>query len=361
MRKRNWKALFFGIAFGSLVACASNTNEDMEDSSEGLKDELVIWIHEPTLALEGVQELKSHSYNLGIGSTFNEQIGYPQHWDSELYYDKSIDVQADVYTADSIIVKKDGKYGIYDFEGNPLLEAVYDGNHEDASQSPFEYYALHGFGISAMLDTYYYSVPILTSDFRSYSFESVGGLGGDYGFGYAQVDGEIVYIFDTFSKQELNCKGFACLVRIVDKEQCDGCKFQIGWAIYDKNSKYVADSPDFDSSSLVKGSFVNGFYGLQDNQNGLIAIVDASTGKKLTNYEFEEIKFFEEGYCPVKKNGKWAYIDTNGKAVTDYIFDDASTVYDGKVYVGIGAKQYGILDLKATLSQKIAINADTIN
>lgn len=370
MKRKNIFVAVTCLLFLGMIGCSirkdANTNKGYSDI--GLKDEPVIWIQKPTLELDGILELYSHSYNLSIGTTVNEKLGYPQDWDSDLYKDKSIGQQAITYTDNAIIVKKDGKYGIYDYDGDQLLEPIYTSNIVEDDECPIQYYVLHGFGIITMLDQTTYSVPILASDFSSYSIESVGGLGGDYGYGYVKIDGKIGYFFDSFEEYPLNCDGFSCLVRIGDANHDpydDG--FQIGLAIYDGNSTYVADSPDFETTTLAtirnkySVAFANGFYGLQNKQSSLIAIVDASIGKKITNYEFDEIKVFEEGYCPVKKNGKWAYIDVNGNEVTDYIFDDASTVYEGKVYVSIGNQQYGIIDLKSTLLQSIAINSSTIN
>lgn len=363
MKRKNICAAVICVLVFVMVGCSSEGY-----SSKGLKSEPVIWIQQPILEFDAIQELYASYYNLSIGSTVNEMLGYPQEWDSVLYKDKSIAQQAIKYTANAITVKKDGKYGIYDYDGIQLLEPIYEKNTNEDYENPIQYFVLHGFGIKSMLDRSTYAVPILTSDFSSHSNEIVGGLGGDYGYGYVQINGEISYFFDSFHDRPLNCDGFFCLVRIGDEhyEPYDK-RFQIGWAIYDGNSKYVADSPDFETTTLATirntyhTAFANGFYGLQNKKNGLIAIVDASSGKKITDYEFEEIKVFEEGYCPVKKNGKWAYIDEDGNEVTDYIFDNASTVYEGKVYVSIGNQQYGILDLKSTLLEKIAINSSTIH
>lgn len=48
---------------------------------------------------------------------------------------------------------------------------------------------------------------------------------------------------------------------------------------------------------------------------------------------FEKAYGFFDGYAPVKKDGKWGYINKDGECVTGYIFDKATPVCDGKAWV----------------------------
>ena len=109
--------------------------------------------------------------------------------------------------------------------------------------------------------------------------------------------------------------------------------------------------------------YVNGFVKVinrdlseaQRTQNMTYGFVKAETGMLITRIIYEDAKWFEDGYAPVKKNGKWGYIDENGTEVTDFIFDDASVLFDGKAFVKYG-NDIRILNLKDALNAKIKID-----
>lgn len=54
---------------------------------------------------------------------------------------------------------------------------------------------------------------------------------------------------------------------------------------------------------------------------------------------------FNEGFAPVKKNGKWGYIDLKGKVVIDFLFDDAWCFSEGLAPVKLNGK-YGYINNK---------------
>ena len=106
--------------------------------------------------------------------------------------------------------------------------------------------------------------------------------------------------------------------------------------------------------------FANDVFFESPDRNGLYRAMDSSTCQPFTEAVYENAKWFEEDLCPVKKNGKWGFIDRTGKEVTDFIFDDVNTVYNGKTYVKYNGK-VGILDLKSSLDQGVWISADNVN
>ena len=83
-----------------------------------------------------------------------------------------------------------------------------------------------------------------------------------------------------------------------------------------------------------------------------------TTGEPITEFIYDDVKWFEDGYCPVMKDGKWGFIDETGTEVTDFIFDDVSGLYQGKTYVGLNGV-YGIMDLRATLENGTDVTLDT--
>lgn len=98
------------------------------------------------------------------------------------------------------------------------------------------------------------------------------------------------------------------------------------------------------------GQFVSGFYPLKNGDN-LYALASYKDGKPITEYAYKNVGYFMDGYCPVQnKDDKWAYIDEEGNEVTEYLFDGASSLYEGKAVV-IKDGKVGILNLKENVSK----------
>jgi hypothetical protein len=95
----------------------------------------------------------------------------------------------------------------------------------------------------------------------------------------------------------------------------------------------------------VENSYINGYYRVADETQ--TSLIDARTGGQMT-LDYHDILYYSDGYCPVKKYGKWGFIDESGKEVSDFIFDVVSPVYQGKAYVLKGDK-WGILNIQGTL------------
>lgn len=79
--------------------------------------------------------------------------------------------------------------------------------------------------------------------------------------------------------------------------------------------------------------------GGEDSKNLLID----RNGKVIFEGEDIELDGFSEGVTPVKKGGKWGYIDTTGKFAIKPQFDDAKSFSDGLAAVMVG-KGWGFID-----------------
>lgn len=68
-------------------------------------------------------------------------------------------------------------------------------------------------------------------------------------------------------------------------------------------------------------------------------------GEKQTviDYQFEKVKYFRNGLCPVLKNGKWGYIDEKGTTIIPFQYDDAATFIGKSTTIKIGEK-YGLIN-----------------
>ena len=129
-----------------------------------------------------------------------------------------------------------------------------------------------------------------------------------------------------------------------------------GYKVLDESGNALADGP---SGMVVKDTFVNGYYAVEEksqdgsslltDKDGLMAIVRADTGEAMTSYIYQDVLYFEDGYCPVKRDDKWGFIDETGKEVIPCAFDDVSYVVNSHAYVCHDG-QWGILNLDALKS-----------
>ncbi|MCR5795339.1 MAG: WG repeat-containing protein [Solobacterium sp.] len=120
---------------------------------------------------------------------------------------------------------------------------------------------------------------------------------------------------------------------------------------------------------IVTPLVVNGFYGISKNRKeeyiqwntrfDTMAWVNAETGERITDHIYEDTWFFEDGYCPVKKDGYWGFINEEGQEVSDFVFEDASTLYDGRAFVKVNGK-FGILDIAETIGRYGYISSEMI-
>lgn len=77
-------------------------------------------------------------------------------------------------------------------------------------------------------------------------------------------------------------------------------------------------------------------------------IIMDSTGKVLIEADEVEIDGFSEGLTPVKKNGKWGYINTTGKFVIEPQFEEAKSFSEGLASVRVG-ENWGFINRQAKL------------
>ncbi|HCK88572.1 MAG TPA: hypothetical protein DHW39_07160 [Erysipelotrichaceae bacterium] len=326
----------------------------------------VIWAHEPDMELDGIYTLEAFPYEFNYpGYTF-EKTGYPQDWGNS---PASITVQEGYYTdreytGNAIMVQKGKKYGILDFEGNELYPITLEVDEMSVfgdESLPLLWEPSGNFYLPATLSDDFEG-EIFNSDFKSLTEGSVrSGYGGDPGCDYYVRDGKIIK-YDYF--EEAWAENFAppqtygmnCLLTSVDQEGNEtGTVLVTSEGISEPvKARFAAD-------------FVNGYYLATDNtedeiwdlpESAKYAYVDAYKGSVMTEYIYEDGSFFSCGYAPVKKDGKWGFIDTAGNEITDFLFDFASYLYEGKAYVLLKGK-WGIIDLAATVKAGIPVTEET--
>lgn len=308
---------------------SEETGQNTEEPESFISN--AVWICEPSLELESVEEMTQYLYGMSIFASCYEFTGYPQRWDPECPVE---------YTENAIVVKKNGRYGVYDYSGNVLYDTVLEPYQSLADENPISYQNFTGYINSVSFSERF------SADFRTLNEYAVPGLGGDFGT-LALLNGKYVSEFYGMTEPV----AFENIGRRMVVENIDHSGNIIGYSVVRENGEII---------SQINGrplDFVNGYisvnrksldWWLGDSENNKLQIVKAETGESINDQYYNDIKFFECGYCPVKKGTKWGYVNENGEEVTDFIFDDASTLYDGKAYVSQGGL-YGVIDLEETI------------
>lgn len=75
---------------------------------------------------------------------------------------------------------------------------------------------------------------------------------------------------------------------------------------------------------------------------------------------YEQAYGFYEGLAPVKKDGKWGYINKKGKVVVDFVFDKATPISKGKAWVTYKGRT-GRLKVKKMIKNKIKFDDSNLN
>lgn len=364
-----------GNAVDSVAAALASP---ASESAEQEASENVAWHVAPSISATDVRMIYP------IMGDWESYTGYPQEW-----YDTG-------YSDNAVMIITNGWGRIMDFDGNTLNAtdinmSATQGDKYDARGSALLYGSDdYGTGYIYVGNDYNY---YLSQDFASISGTVpvgacdcgddptvtetpaiVDNTFGTYRFGYTETEEVQEFLPGEMSSFTLSDRN---IVPVRGNDY-----FITGYGIVDQNGEIIytsshlvngeaTDYPTivnnrfFETDREIDSSHYTYFFDIPyeteikdlDNTKK-IALVNAETGEHLTDYLYDEALYFEDGYCPVEKDGKWGFIDENGNEVTDFIFDSASALYQGLTYVSVN-DCFGVLDLKATLEQGTPVNLST--
>lgn len=229
---------------------------------------------------------------------------------------------------DYMIVKSGEFYTLVDASGNSIFEPIY----KELTPFSIDGYALtvneNGEGI-------YIDTQGLTRVVPDANYKDLGLIinsrivaSDDGKYGYLDENGEPVTKFKWSNLTAFNEVGLA-----------------------EKNGKWaLIDSKGKEKTKYKYSSVVTDVYGIACNQ-GCIFVENNEKyqlinkkGKKISKKEFDDAKAFSSnGYAPVCKDGKWGYINSDGKLVIDYTYDDAKSFSNGYAAVCKDGK-WGYID-----------------
>lgn len=283
------------------------------------------------------------------------------------------------YTDNAIIVQNDDVQCVYDYDGNllyTLTTTVSNTYNEEGISVGYAYtsnetnYLTQVFGTSddnkaVVLNGDFCSVTEISTDSFIYHpydgnqvFDDIVIQNGKVGIlshtKSSEGEDQSGYEFQEYTKTSLPDMYLA-------KNVNSNCEVK-ETVVVDKDGNVLSVVPE-ELYTKESGQFVNGYYPVyqKDDEEKKIAMIHASDGNAITDYKYYDVGYFEDGYCPVKNSeGKWAYINEKGEEVTDFIFDEASSLYKGKAWV-IKDNKAGVLNLSVSEKGKLteSIFSDT--
>lgn len=130
---------------------------------------------------------------------------------------------------------------------------------------------------------------------------------------------------------------------------------QIGFVILNNDGTINQDL--IANNNMEIDSYINDFVVMRNKETGK-KLIYSTVDQGMIGSEYDDAKFFEDGFCPVKNDSKWTFIDESGNVVSDYLFQDVSTVYEGLAFVKVN-NVFGVLRLKDTLEYNIPMTVET--
>jgi len=148
---------------------------------------------------------------------------------------------------------------------------------------------------------------------------------------------EVLYIFDSVSKYDGEDN-----ICILSNIYYDGdYKNTGGWYEVNGNVSYLDTYTIYNLSTgrivdTVDDYYVAGKIGNSEcisvKKNGKYIFIDEN-GKQIVPGTYDFARCFRDGLAAVYKDGKAGYIDTTGKLVIPYIFEEATSAYNGCAWV----------------------------
>lgn len=290
------------------------------------EEKMSYWVVEPSDAAQGIRIFEAHTDQREQGDAGLEKTGYPMSWDRGH--------GVSVLPEETLGVDLNGVLVLYGPDGAEIRSTDMTLTDTDGTIS---YDAVtHCFVYQAGGRTYR-----ISQDFSTLSDFAPAAQHTPKNRGYALQNDVSVYIEGGLNGKEakaqekaLDCGGVSCVIPKVDSDLNVN-----GYAVYDSTGVRLPDGPE---GQYVENSYVNGFYAVKSESG--IQLVRAKDGKPVNDQYYEEVRYYEDGYCPVRKNGKWAYINESGAQVTDFIFQDASYAASDSAFVQMDGA-WGMLNL----------------
>lgn len=228
-----------------------------------------------------------------------------------------------------LVVRVDGKYGAYDYNGKCLIPPIYDQIRGLCGCFPSICVKDGKYGLARFPNSFLYEDidPLRGGEvFRV----KKGGL-----YGIVGKEGDVI-IPTAYQQIWYEKKEGVYVVEFEDDS----------WGLINEKGSVVSEIPFDAIDGFMEGLSplspfcINDKYGYI-NEEGII-VIDA---------KYDGADFFFEGYAAVKLNGKYGYIDTTGRPISGFRYDAAWDFENGTAVVTIGDGKW-LLDTSGELLTK---------
>ena len=254
---------------------------------------------------------KEGTYKTKVINDKNEEIlsGY-----DEITVIDNFDSKQNVWYENNVLrVKKDGKYGLIDFDGNEVLSCEYE-----------EIYALQGvtsnfivkkdgnIGLvnekgQTIIKAEYKKILALQEDYKNeYIIVSQ-----DNKYGLISTSGEILI---KPSYESIKYLGSSSLFAV---------KQNNNWKLYDTEENKIIIDDGYKDIVEAKSENI-----IVINSDGEYGIIDKENNKKIKP-QYEDLKYAFSIYYIAKKDGKYGVIDTENKTIIDFEYKNMMYIENG--------------------------------
>lgn len=267
-----------------------------------------------------------------------------------------------------IAKSNDGKYGIVDFSNNKILETKYD---EVAKIYGNGFYVVKQNGNQLLVDKD--GIEVLKSGFDEITAILKNTENGviykkNNKYGIMKTTGEVTL---EASYDELKETKSGILIAkkdgkygVIDLENNSKVEFKYNAISYnEKADLYITEDENF-NNEILDNTYTVKLTGILidlDSEKGYLEL-RKDDEYKYYNFKFEEKKeadiFTSNTLFLSKKDGKYGFIDKEGKVIVDYIYDDATSQ---NIYGYAGVKKdgkWGVVDNKGSLIQEPTYDLD---
>lgn len=249
---------------------------------------------------------------------------YPENENAQNWFVKFEGTYTELYSRydelgeivnDSIVVMRDGMYGIADAEGKEIIAPEYKELY------PF---SADGFALTKKEDgTWkYIDKDGQTRKVPDENYESMGMLSEERVT--ACKDGKYGYLDEELEPvSEFEWDSLTAVAEDTGAGEKDG-----QWMLVDKDGEVKNDKR---YAGIIADE--NGFCTNQERvfvKEGNTYHIINTKGKEIGDLTFEDAKAFtSDGYAAVCNQGKWGFADEDGKLVIDYMYEDAQSFQNG--------------------------------
>lgn len=270
---------------------------------------------------------------------------------------------------DGFIVKSDdGKYGVVDFSNNKVLEAKYEGVTKIYGNN---FYVVKQNGKQVLLDKD--GTEVLNSGFDEITAILKNTENGviykkNNKYGVMKTTGEVTLEASYDELKETKSGIFIAKkdgkYGVIDLEKNSKIEFKYNAISYnEKADLYITEDEKF-NNEILDNTYTVKLTGILvdlDSEKGYLELRQEDE-YKYYNFKFEEKKesdiFTSNTLFLSKKDGKYGFVDKEGKVVVDYIYDDA-TSQNTYGYAGVKRDgKWGAIDNKGNLIQEPTYDLD---